>query len=180
MDDPGTLRVVVVTYSPGASLRSFLSSLRGATTLPYTVVLADNGSTDGAPAAAAGPGVRLLETGSNLGYGGAASLGALGGHEPWLVVANPDVVWEPGALDELLAGGAVASRGLPRPGDPHAGGGALPVRAGVPVPRPGHRARAVRVVVAHEPLDPFLPGRGRPAEGGADRVAVRLADAAAA
>ncbi len=106
MDDPGTLRVVVVTYSPGASLRSFLSSLRGATTLPYTVVLADNGSTDGAPAAAAGPGVRLLETGSNLGYGGAANLGALGGHEPWLVVANPDVVWEPGALDELLAGGA--------------------------------------------------------------------------
>ena len=106
MDDPAALRVVVVTYSPGTSLASFLDSLRCATTTPCTVVLADNGSTDGAPAAAVGPYVRLLETGSNLGYGGAANVGARGGAEPWLVVANPDVVWEPGALDELLAAGA--------------------------------------------------------------------------
>ena len=97
------VRVVVVTYSPGDSLGAFLSTLSGATTRPYEVVLADNGSTDGVPAAAAGPGVRLLETGGNLGYGKAANLGASGHLGDWLVVANPDVTWSPGALDELLA-----------------------------------------------------------------------------
>ena len=61
------LRLVVVTYSPGESLPAFLASLRGATSRPYEVVLADNGSTDGAPEAAVGPGVRLLRTGGNVG-----------------------------------------------------------------------------------------------------------------
>jgi N-acetylglucosaminyl-diphospho-decaprenol L-rhamnosyltransferase len=94
--------VVVVTYSPGDALTGFLTSLSSATTAPYDVVLADNGSTDGAPQAAVGPGVRLLETGGNLGYGRAANAGAAGASEDWLVVANPDVAWTPGSLDELL------------------------------------------------------------------------------
>lgn len=96
------LRVVVVTYSPGAALPGFLASLATATSRPYEVVLADNGSTDGAPEAAVGPAVRLLRTGANLGYGRAANAGAVGASSEWLVVANPDLVWEPGALDELL------------------------------------------------------------------------------
>ena len=99
------LRVVVVTYSPGSSLGEFLRSLRTATSAPYDVVLADNGSDDGAPEAAVGPGVRLLRTGGNVGYGRAANLGASGHDGQWLVVANPDVIWTPGALDELLAAG---------------------------------------------------------------------------
>jgi N-acetylglucosaminyl-diphospho-decaprenol L-rhamnosyltransferase len=99
------LRVVVVTYSPGDSLPAFLSSLASATTRPYDVVLADNGSTDGAPEAAVQPGVRLLPTGGNLGYGKAANLGASGFDGEWLVVANPDVTWAPGALDALVEAG---------------------------------------------------------------------------
>jgi N-acetylglucosaminyl-diphospho-decaprenol L-rhamnosyltransferase len=106
VDDDRAIRVVVVTYSPGPWLASFLRSLATATTTPYTVVLADNGSVDGAPAAAVGPGVRLLETGGNLGYGRAANLGAHGATGEWIVVANPDITWEEGALDELLAAGA--------------------------------------------------------------------------
>ena len=47
------VRIVVVTYSPGPSLQTFLSSLQLATSSAYEVVLADNGSTDGAPEAAA-------------------------------------------------------------------------------------------------------------------------------
>jgi N-acetylglucosaminyl-diphospho-decaprenol L-rhamnosyltransferase len=96
------VRVVVVTYSPGAALTGFLTSLDTATTGPCDVVLADNGSTDGAPEAAAGPGVTLLRTGGNLGYGRAANAGAAGAAAEWLVVANPDLVWSPGSLDELL------------------------------------------------------------------------------
>ncbi len=106
---PARVRLVVVTYNPGDELAAFLSSLRTATTQAYEVVLADNGSTDGVPQAAADghdPAVTLLETGGNLGYGKAANLGASGAATDWVVVANPDVRWRPGALDALLEAGA--------------------------------------------------------------------------
>ena len=102
--NPRPVRGVVVTYSPGPALGSFLHSLTSATTgTAYDVVLADNGSTDGSVELAEGPGVGLLRTGGNLGYGKAANLGASGARGDWLVVANPDVEWAPGSLDELLA-----------------------------------------------------------------------------
>src|SRR3989442_9002213 len=50
---PDAVGVVVVTYSPGEALDRFLDTLEKATTRPYRVVLADNGSTDGAPERAA-------------------------------------------------------------------------------------------------------------------------------
>jgi N-acetylglucosaminyl-diphospho-decaprenol L-rhamnosyltransferase len=68
------------------------------------IVLADNGSTDGSVELAAGrPGVRLVRTGGNLGYGRAVNAGLVECDEDFVVIANPDVVWDPGALDELLA-----------------------------------------------------------------------------
>jgi N-acetylglucosaminyl-diphospho-decaprenol L-rhamnosyltransferase len=105
--DPGTLdlRAVVVTYSPGDHLATFLDSLVLATAGSYEVVLADNGSTDGAPekAVADHDNVRLVRTGANIGYGAAANVGARGATAKWLLIANPDVIWDVGALDELLA-----------------------------------------------------------------------------
>jgi len=102
------LAVVTVTYSPGDSLTGFLDSLDKATARPHIVVLADNGSVDGAPERAAErPGVELLRIGENVGYGTAANR-AIAGLDPeygWVVVANPDVVWQPGSLDELIAAG---------------------------------------------------------------------------
>ena len=99
-----TLAVVTVTYSPGASLDAFLDSLATATTHDHQVILADNGSTDGAPERAAErSGVTLLRTGGNLGYGRAANLGVAATDSEWVVVVNPDVVWTPGSLDVLLS-----------------------------------------------------------------------------
>jgi N-acetylglucosaminyl-diphospho-decaprenol L-rhamnosyltransferase len=99
----GPVGVVVVTYSPGETLDAFLDTLEKATTRPVEVVLADNGSTDGAPERAASrPGVTLMRTGGNLGYGRAANLGVPRAAGDWVVVANPDLRWEPGALDTLL------------------------------------------------------------------------------
>ncbi|MEO6703054.1 MAG: glycosyltransferase family 2 protein [Jatrophihabitantaceae bacterium] len=97
--------LVAVTYGSGDSLTTFLDSLPGATSRPLDVLLADNGSTDQAPqrAAAERDGVRLLDTGGNLGYGRAANLGAAQVAGDWIVLANPDVEWTPGAIDELLA-----------------------------------------------------------------------------
>jgi N-acetylglucosaminyl-diphospho-decaprenol L-rhamnosyltransferase len=99
------LRVVVVTYSPGEALDAFLSTLRRATVRPLDVVLSDNGSTDGYPeaAAAAAPDVRVLPTGGNVGYGAAANAGLADVRAGWALVANPDVRFDPGAIDELLA-----------------------------------------------------------------------------
>jgi N-acetylglucosaminyl-diphospho-decaprenol L-rhamnosyltransferase len=95
--------VVAVTYSPGEVLETFLDSLAKATMRPLEVVLADNGSTDGSvEAAACRPEVRLVRTGDNLGYGKAANIGVRETTAEFVVVANPDIVWEPGALDELL------------------------------------------------------------------------------
>ncbi len=111
-----TLSVVTVTYSPGEHLRGFLESLASATVLPTEVIMADNGSTDGAPEAAAQefPGARLLRTGGNIGYGGAINR-AVAEIDPaaeFVVVANPDVRWKAGAIDSLLA----AARRWPRAG----------------------------------------------------------------
>lgn len=97
--------VVIVTYSPGETLERFLDTLAAATTGDPRVVLADNGSTDGAPEKAAErPDVHLVPTGANLGYGGAANRGVaeLDDRFGWVVVANADLEWGPGSLDELL------------------------------------------------------------------------------
>jgi N-acetylglucosaminyl-diphospho-decaprenol L-rhamnosyltransferase len=99
------LRVVVVTYSPGESLTGLLDTLRTATTRRLDVVLADNASSDGAPerAAARYPEVRVLPTGGNVGYGAAANAGMADVSSGWTLVTNPDIRFEPGAVDELLA-----------------------------------------------------------------------------
>jgi len=104
----GPLRVVAVTYSPGEALDGFLESLRRATTRPLDVVLADNGSVDGAPerVAASADDVRLLQVGGNVGYGPAANAGLADVATGWAVVANPDVRFEDGSVDELLAAAA--------------------------------------------------------------------------
>ncbi len=98
------LRVVAVTYSPGETLEGFITSLTRATTRPVEIVLADNGSTDGAPeaSAAAHPHVHLLRTGGNIGYGAAANAGLAGRTSGYALVANPDVRFEPGSVDALL------------------------------------------------------------------------------
>lgn len=108
------LAVVVVTYSPGETLERCLDTLEKATTRQYSVVLADNGSDDGAPErAATRPNVTLLHTGGNLGYGTAANRGVatLGPEYGWVVVANPDLEFGPGSLDVLLEAASRWPRG---------------------------------------------------------------------
>jgi N-acetylglucosaminyl-diphospho-decaprenol L-rhamnosyltransferase len=101
--DP-TVRVVIVTYSPGRFLLDCLASLPSACTHPYDVVLADNGSVDGYPEQVVDPpDVRLVPTGGNVGYGRAANVGAAAEpRTPWILVCNPDVTFTPGSIDELL------------------------------------------------------------------------------
>lgn len=97
--------VVVVTYFPGETLQRFIDTLDKATSRRVPVVIVDNGSTDGAPETAARrDGVRLVRSGGNIGYGAAANRGVaeLDTDTGWVVIANADLEWEPGSLDELL------------------------------------------------------------------------------
>jgi len=148
-----TITVVTVTYSPGDSLALFLDSLEKATTSPVEVILADNGSVDGSvDAAVQRLGVRVVPTGGNVGYGRAVNVGVAASSSDLVVVANPDVTWEPGSLDELIAG---ADR-WPRAGSlgpmiTTGDGAVYPSARALPSLGPGHRPRAVRVVVAVQP-----------------------------
>ena len=107
------LGAVTITYSPGGHLERLVASLPGAARDGVELVLADNGSVDGAPeaAAAAHANVTLLPTGGNIGYGAAANVGAaelarradageVDGE--FVLVVNPDVEFMPGAIDALL------------------------------------------------------------------------------
>jgi len=101
--------LVTVTYSPGSALQGMLNSLADAYRGEIRVVLADNGSTDGSvETAAQRPGVQLVRTGGNLGYGGAANVGvrALDPAIDWVVITNPDIVFASRAIDLLLEGAA--------------------------------------------------------------------------
>lgn len=114
--DPERVAVVTVTYSSGEYLTRFIQTLEHALEATPTVILADNGSDDGAPEAAAEKydHVSLLHTGGNIGYGGAINR-AVAEVDPtveFVIVANPDVEWGPGSIDELLA----AAQRWPRAG----------------------------------------------------------------
>jgi N-acetylglucosaminyl-diphospho-decaprenol L-rhamnosyltransferase len=105
------LVVVTVTYSPGPHLDRFLASLSHATDRRVTVIMADNGSTDGAPEEALEryPNARLLRTGANMGYGTAVNRAVaeyLDECSDFFVVANPDVQWGPRSIDMLLEAAA--------------------------------------------------------------------------
>jgi GT2 family glycosyltransferase/glycosyltransferase involved in cell wall biosynthesis len=100
---PG-VTVVAVTYQSGVTLDTMVDSLAAASTEPVGLVLADNGSTDGSPQRAAErDGVTLLKTGANLGFGGGANAGIAMADTEWVLICNPDIVFAPGCIDELLA-----------------------------------------------------------------------------
>jgi N-acetylglucosaminyl-diphospho-decaprenol L-rhamnosyltransferase len=147
------LAVVTVTYSPGDTLATFLDSLVKATSRPLRVLLVDNGSTDGAPERAIHrAGVRLLRIGENVGYGSAANRGVAewGPEVGWVVVANPDIEWHPGSLDELLA----ATHRWPRAGAL----GPLIRRADGTVYPSARLLPSLGRGIAHAVLGPIWPG----------------------
>lgn len=93
------VRVVTVYYNSGRALPRFLETINAATTRPLEIVVVDNASPT-TPSVAEG--VRVVRSDANLGYGGGVNLGAADSESEWLLVANPDLVWEPDSLDTLI------------------------------------------------------------------------------
>lgn len=110
MSDSGTrVTVVTVSYYSADVLVPFLESVRQASSDDPAVVVVNNAVDDAdlAPSVATSPRVRLVESGSNLGYGKAMNLGAQDARDAeWLLLANPDLTFTPGAIDELVRVGA--------------------------------------------------------------------------
>lgn len=98
--------VVCVVFNPGDELRDFGRSLASASRRPLDLVLVNNGAPSNvADEVAAEFGGRVVASHGNVGYGAGANIGLRSTTSQWAVVANPDLVWEPGSLDTLLDAG---------------------------------------------------------------------------
>ena len=86
------IAAVVVNYNGGDHLTNCVRSIRAAGI--DTVVVVDNGSTDGSPArlASIDHATRVLLTGANLGYGGGANWGVAATAAPFLLILNADAI----------------------------------------------------------------------------------------
>ena len=97
---------VVVNYESGPLLTSCVRSLLADPSAgePELVVV-DNGSRDGSVAMLTRelPTVRVLESGTNLGYAGGANRGVAATHAPIVAVLNSDVEVTPGCAAALVA-----------------------------------------------------------------------------
>ncbi|MDJ0869514.1 MAG: glycosyltransferase family 2 protein [Myxococcota bacterium] len=105
---PPRVQIVVVSWNGGAELRECLASLRRVPTPGVRLLLVDNGSRDGSPAAArrAAPGLDVIENAENRGFAAAANQGLRWARESgadFALLLNPDTVVAPDFLDALLA-----------------------------------------------------------------------------
>ena len=100
---PGLVSAVVVNHEAGEALLACVASLRAEGVDEVTVV--DNASSDGSPQAlvSVDAKVRLIQTGTNLGYGAAANRGISVSGSELVLVSNTDVAVHRGALTALVA-----------------------------------------------------------------------------
>ena len=100
-----TLAVVIVTYDSAEPIGATLAALEGQFEDGDELVVVDNGSTDGTPAAvrAASPRARVLEQGANTGFAGGCRAGVAASSAPLILFLNPDAQPAPGALAALRA-----------------------------------------------------------------------------
>jgi N-acetylglucosaminyl-diphospho-decaprenol L-rhamnosyltransferase len=99
-----SIDVVVPTYQGLNLTESCLRHLE-LQTAPHTVIVSDNGSTDGTPELVRRdfPRARLVETGGNLGFPFTCNRGAEAGEGDVIVLLNNDVDCRPDFLEKLVA-----------------------------------------------------------------------------
>ena len=98
-----SIDVVVPTHDGWELTERCLRCLREQTA-PHTVIVADNGSSDGTPAAVrrAFPSARVEELGGNLGFATACNRGARAGSGDVIVLVNNDVECPPDFVERLV------------------------------------------------------------------------------
>jgi N-acetylglucosaminyl-diphospho-decaprenol L-rhamnosyltransferase len=99
------IATVIVTHDSAAHVADTLAALREQLREGDQLVVVDNASSDGTPAAvrSAAPDARLIEPDGNLGFGGGCNAGAEQTSAPLLLFLNPDAVPAPGCIEALRA-----------------------------------------------------------------------------
>jgi N-acetylglucosaminyl-diphospho-decaprenol L-rhamnosyltransferase len=100
------LAIVIVSYNARPDLERCLQSLHDpAPALSHQIVVVDNRSNDGSPAAVRErwPTVNVLENDRNIGFAGATNVGIRASRSELVLLLNPDTIAPPGALDALVA-----------------------------------------------------------------------------
>jgi GT2 family glycosyltransferase len=105
MDSAPIVSVIVVNYNGLAFIGEAIDSLLQQTRLPDEIIVVDNASVDGSPAAiAAGyPAVRLVHSPSNRGFAGGVNLGIEHANGNVIALLNSDARAEPQWLELLVA-----------------------------------------------------------------------------
>lgn len=91
--------IIIVNWNSGAQLALCVDSLSAA--MVRQIIVVDNASTDGSDQAIVGhPGVTLIRSPENLGFGKACNLGAQHASTEFLLFLNPDAAVFPGTLEK--------------------------------------------------------------------------------
>jgi N-acetylglucosaminyl-diphospho-decaprenol L-rhamnosyltransferase len=98
------LSIVIVSFNARADLERCLQALHDAPPAhSHEVIVVDNASSDGsADAARRRPGVRVIETGANLGFACGTNIGIRASTGANLLLLNSDTIAPAGAIDRLL------------------------------------------------------------------------------
>ena len=99
------LAIVIVSYNARADLARTLESLEQAPpSVSHEIVVVDNASSDASAAMVRErwPGVRLIESGGNLGFARANNLGIRATESDLVLLLNSDTVVPAGAVDRLV------------------------------------------------------------------------------
>lgn len=90
--------LVIVTYNSATVIGRCLESAGRLA----NVIVCDNASDDETAEIARRYGAQVVRNVINVGYGSACNVGAAAGTAPFLLFANPDVQFQPGAVEELV------------------------------------------------------------------------------
>lgn len=96
--------IILLSYNSKDDLVECIQSLEKQTYINYEIIIVDNASTDGTPEFIRNnyPHIRLIETGSNIGYPAGNNIGFKHTNGEYIVILNPDTVAEPKWLIELI------------------------------------------------------------------------------
>jgi GT2 family glycosyltransferase len=97
--------IVTVNWNAGPQLKECLDSVLAHDKGKVArIIVVDNGSTDGSADAVEGlPGVEVIRTGDNLGFGAACNIGAQASNASFVLFLNPDTRLEADSLSVPLA-----------------------------------------------------------------------------
>ncbi len=106
-----SLTAIVPVWNGRELLRALLDSLGAQTRPAAEIIVADNGSTDGADVLARERGARVIPMGRNAGFAPAVNRAIRESRGEWIAILNSDVELAPDYFARLLAAGAPFATG---------------------------------------------------------------------